>query len=208
MNTKTKVKLALSQRSIDNKVELARSIVLAITGNVNFTSPIPTLTQITAAANDLEAANTVAKDGGKSKIAFMHVKEKLLNDLLTQLGHYVEATANGNASIILSAGIDVKDNNNNATVPNAPNNFTATVSTNEGQATFKWKGYKGTKVYVLEQNNDSTLATNNWQQVDIVTKTNYSLSGLASGQKYAFRIYAVGSAGKSAYSQVVVVKVL
>jgi hypothetical protein len=59
---------------------------------------------------------------------------------------------------------------------------------------------------VVQQNNNGTTATNNSGRVNMVTKTKFTLTGLSSGQKYAFRVYAVGSGGKSAYSQVVMAK--
>jgi hypothetical protein len=206
MKTKAKVKLDLSHKTVDNKIESARTYVISMTGNANFPSPNPALSIISSATNDLETANAAAKDGGKSKVAAMYVKEKILDDLITQLGHYVEATANGDASVILSSGMKVKNANTSTLAPQTPEKLTATASTTEGEVKLSWKISKGTKVYVVEQNNDATLATNNWVQVDMVTKTKITLTGLNSGQKYAFRVYAVGSGGKSAYSQVVMAK--
>ena len=49
-----KVKLALQQLTVPQKVQFLRQVVTAMTGNANFATPSPTLVTITAKADDLE----------------------------------------------------------------------------------------------------------------------------------------------------------
>jgi hypothetical protein len=51
-----KTKLGLGTLSVTHKVELARQIVIKMTGNANFTTPVPALAAITTAANSAETA--------------------------------------------------------------------------------------------------------------------------------------------------------
>ena len=110
-----KVVLKLDKRSVPNKIEFARSVVLQMTGNPHFITPNPALASIDSAANDLETAYVKAQNGGPQDTADMRAKEEALDLLLTAEGGYVETTANANSAddevaiaIILSAGMDVK----------------------------------------------------------------------------------------------------
>jgi len=221
---KAKIGLKLSKMSADDKVEFARSMVLAMTGNAHFSNPSPALATVAQAATDLENAIMAAVDGGKSKTAVMHAKEVVLQNILTQLGLYVEATANGDASIILSSGADAKHGAGAPQVPATPAHINAVTSSAEGAISLDWDRVKNARVYVVEQLDDaSTIQSSrtintgntlpvpvaaNWHQVAIVTKSKLALTGLNSGNKYAFRIYCVGAAGNGNYSTPVVIKVL
>ena len=52
---KVKVNLGLQNFSASEKVEFARGIVTAMTGNVNFTTPNPALSAVTLAATNLDS---------------------------------------------------------------------------------------------------------------------------------------------------------
>jgi len=223
---KAKISLKLGKLSADDKVEFARGMVTAMTGNANFANPSPALATVAQAATDLENAIVAAQDGGKSKTAAMRVKEVVLQNILTQLGLYVEATANGDDSILLSSGANAKHISGAPQVPAAPMHVNGTNGQAEGSALLDWDAVKNARVYVVEQLDDvSTIQANrsigpvaiggvvapvvaNWHQVAIITKSKLLLTGLVSGNKYAFRIYCVGAAGNSNYSTTVVVKVL
>jgi len=222
---KAKVKLQLNRLSVDDKVELARGMVSAMSGNASFLNPNPALTTVLAAATDLENAIIAARDGGKSKTALMHAKAVVLDNIVTRLGLYVEATANGDASVILSSGANTWHIKSAPQVPAAPTNINAITAKAEGSILLNWDAVKGARVYVIEQLDDagtiqaSRLATPvgdggitqvaaNWHQVAIITKSKLALNGLVSGNRYAFRIYCVGAGGYGNYSIPVVVKVL
>jgi hypothetical protein len=214
------VSLKLARMSVSNKVEFARAIVAAMTGNLKFPTPTPTLSAISAAATNLENAITAAMDGGKSKTAAMRVKEKLLDDLLTQLGKYVDAIANGDESIILSSGMNAEADRTAPQIPDAPASLSAEGGSSEGVVELRWRKVKGAKVYIVEQCDDVTALQSRtassslsgpvaiWKQTVVVTKTKCRLQGLISGNKYAYRVYAVSAGGNGDYSDVVVVKVL
>lgn len=222
---KVKVKLGLKSYSASEKVELARSIVTAMTGNVNFTAPNPALNVVASAATDLDNALQAAQDNGKTQKALARAAETTLDNLLTQLALYVEITANNDDAKVLSAGISVKHSSTTPQLPAAPLGVTASNTTNEGEITISWKRVKNAHAYVIELSDDVAATTTSantpvisaaaaarvfisWSFADVVTKSRCIISNLASGTKYAFRVYAVGSAGKGNRSAAVVVKVL
>ena len=66
---KTVVVLKLARKSIPEKIEKARYIVKSMTGNVNFTTPVPALSTIITAVNELEKAFLKAQSGRKDDMA-------------------------------------------------------------------------------------------------------------------------------------------
>ena len=229
-----RVSLRLSERSVNDKIEFSRNLQNAMNGNSQFANPSPTLAAIKTATDNLETAALAAADGAKSKIAFMHQQEALLDNLLQQLGNWVDslakaaAAAGGDAqALILAAGMDFRRSANKAPLPFAPSGLNV-VSVREGEADLKWKTVKYARSYVIEISNDvsaiqngnpnpvtstvPTLVANarvfiTWNFGDVTTKTKFTILGLSSGTKYAFRVYAVGSAGKGNPSVPVVIKV-
>lgn len=222
-----RVSQRLGERTVSNKVEYARNVILCMTGNSNFSMPNPPLATVTTAIDNLDDAAAAAVSGGKNKTNAMNSKEDVLDNLLSQLGNYVESTASAAAAtggdaktIITSAGMDYARPKNKAPLPLAPDGVKA-VSTAEGQIDLNWKGVKYSRAYVVEISSDVAAITPtsgttpvttrvfiSWVITDVCTKSKCTITGLISGTKYAFRVYAVGTAGKGAVSVPVVVKVL
>jgi hypothetical protein len=201
-----------------------------MTGNGNFTTPSPALSvidaQVVILGNDISAAQS----GDHSKVTAMHVQETKVDNLLNQLANYVELTANAAAltggdatAIITSAGMKVEGAHTKAPVPNAATGLKGT-STVEGEIELSWKGEKNARAYIVEISSDlsatggttGTTTTSvstarvyvDWEITDVCHKPKIKLSSLVSGTKYAVRIIASGTAGKSPASAMVVVKVL
>jgi len=227
-----KVSLRLAERTVDNKIEFSKGVVLSMTGNPFFPSPVPTLAQVSSAAQNLENAHVAAMNGGVDKTALQNQLEAELDNLMLRLGNHVESIANeaaltgGNAiTIITSAGMDYRRPNMPAAVPSAPANLRAESTLNEGEIHTEWDGVHEAHVYVVEITTDPSIvgfgnrvgvpapgitlpAAVVWTQVKILTQRRFTLTGLVSGTKYAVRIYCVGTHGESAYSNVVVAKAL
>ncbi|HEX7414057.1 MAG TPA: fibronectin type III domain-containing protein [Bacteroidia bacterium] len=220
---KVKVSVRLYKLLVAAKVEFARGVVIAMTGNTNFTTPSPALSVITSAANSLDNAITAAQDRSRLHISQRKTADGVLDNLLAQLALYVENVSNNDANKILSSGMGVKHSAAASQVPDAPTKLSAVSTTNEGEVELKWHGVPKARVYVIEQSDDvsavQTQPSTNpaplsarvfivWTQTDIITKTKLVVKGLVSGSKYAFRVYVVSAGGKSARTALVVVKVL
>lgn len=226
-----RVNLKLGERSPSQKVSFWGTIKTDMTGNSNFSSPNPVpnpaLSVIDAQVVILGTDISAAAGGDHSKVAAMHAQEEKVDNLLNQLGNYVEQTANAAAllggdatSIIRSAGMDVAAPRTKSPVPDAPTGVEG-VSIVEGNIDLSWKKVKYARAFIIEISSDlaATGGTTtgepatarvyiNWAIADVCHKPKITLSGLVSGTKYAVRIIASGTAGKSVASSVVVVKVL
>src|ERR1700761_5421913 len=108
-----RVSLKLAHTSVNDKIELGRNIVNAMTGNSLFAAAASLLPAVTTALNNLESANLAALDGGKSKKALLHQQEAIVDNLLLQVANLVEMAANASAAaggdaqaVITAAGMN------------------------------------------------------------------------------------------------------
>ncbi len=58
---------------------------------------------------------------------------------------------------------------------------------------------RGAKTHVVEVCPDP-LSEANWKRIGLPTKSSFTASGLTSGNKYWFRVAAVGAAGQGPWS--------
>jgi len=225
-----KVSLKLGELTPSEKVSKWGTIKTDMTGNSNFITVNPSLAIVDAQVVILGTDISAAATGDHSKVAAMNAQVEKVDNLLNQLGNYVEQTANNAAltggdpvAIVRSAGMDVAAPHTKSPVPNAPTGLKG-ASTVEGAIELSWIKVKYARAFIIEISSDlsatggatGTVTTSSstarvyidWDIVDVCHKPKITLSGLTSGTKYAVRIIASGTAGKSAASSVVVVKVL
>lgn len=197
-----KVKLNLHGLSAVEKAAKARQIVIAMTGNANFTAPHPTLAQLTAGADDLEAAYSdaqTARQIAQTKTSFLHDKEENVEKLLRQMAAYIESVGGDDETTILSAGLDVRSTTSGTIAPTPPTSLIATDGDGEGKIDLSWDKAKGAKSYIVERSEDPPTATS-WGHATVVLKSTATINGLTAGTRYWFRVAAVLSAGQSGWS--------
>ncbi len=208
--TKFKVALNLKDFSIPEKIEKSRSIVTEMTGNANFPDPpgtTPDLADVTTANDELETAHVNAQTGGTTETAIQHEKETVVDNLLTQLGHFVEDIANNNPataeSIILSAGMQVKKEAEPVGDLPAPENLKAEFGDEEGKIELDSDSVKGASAYVWNVSADP-IAAGSWEMKDdfesLSTASKFIWEDLEPGAKFHFRVAAIGAAGRGAWS--------
>lgn len=198
-----KVKLNIRTLSTTEKVAKARQIVTALTTNPSFTTPQPPLATLTTVADDLETAfNDVqtARQTAVTKTSILHEKEFSLEGLLRQLAAYVESIAGDDEPKILSAGMSVKSATPSvATGVGNPSALSATEGDHAGEIDLSWDTVKSAKSYVVERSPDPPTATS-WAHETVSLKSSATVSGLASGTRYWFRVAAVMTSGQSGFS--------
>ena len=197
-----KVKLSLKTMTVTAKVQFARQVVTSLTGNATFSNPEPPLSDLTDAANNLEAAfNTanVAHQNAMEKTSLMDDADTAINNILTKLGNYVDSTSNGDEAKILSSGMSVKAKPVPIGSLPQPTALAATEGDNEGEIDLSWDKVFGARSYVVEYTPDPITPTG-WKSGGVSTKSSKSISSLQSGVKYWFRVAAVGAAGQGPWS--------
>ena len=197
-----KVKLSLKTMTVTAKVQFARQVVTSLTGNATFSNPEPPLSDLTDAANNLEAAfNTaiVAHQNAMEKTSLMDDADTVLCNIFAKLGNYVDNTSDGDEAKILSSGMSVKAKPVPIGSLPQPTALAATEGDNEGEIDLSWDKVFGARSYVVEYTPDPITPTG-WKSGGVSTKSSKSISSLQSGVKYWFRVAAVGAAGQGPWS--------
>jgi hypothetical protein len=195
-----KVVLHLDSKTVPEKFQFARAIVIAMTGNPYFPNPSPALTKISKDADNLQAAHVSAQSGRKGASARMKVMTKYLHLSLWNLAHYVEHIANADPNnaetIIKSAGMYVKNS-----FPHKKRELNV-IPTGKGEVTLTCP-YKRNANYRWEYTTADPSIETEWKLLDEVRQTKLVYKGLVSVTQYHFRQYTIGTKGTLPVSQVI-----
>ena len=199
------VKLGLDRLSVPDKVQFVRQLVIDMTGNPNFTTPLPALTAVGTAATAVETAYNAAmtaRQTAKAKTASMLDAVKAMDLLVSQLANYVENTSSGDAAKIESSGFGVRQ------VPAppigplpAPTDVSVVPNGNAGTMNMDWKMVRGAKTYLVERAVDAAVLA--WVGAGTPTKSKAIVNTMTSGTKYWFRVAAIGAAGQGPWSDAI-----
>jgi hypothetical protein len=190
-NNNSKVALNITQLSVPQKINKGRLIVDSVISHpAEFPNPIPTMTAITSAINDLETAWNDAADGGKTKTALMHDKENHLNKLLNHFANYVEITADGDEEIVHKAGLDTKKTG----TKHLPD-FEVLPSADRGAVLLRCKSHPKT-IYAWQY--CKAPLTKNWIEAKTTDVCQTFFGDLESNVMYFFRVVLINKTGRHA----------
>jgi Fibronectin type III domain len=202
MQENARVALNLRKLGLQDKVDRAKSLLTALTGNKDFPNPIPPLASLKEAIASLEAvraATVLAIDRAKTAKAVQRQQEVALDKLIRSLASYVQAESSGNEVKIKSTGLRVRSNRAVIGLPDAPDNLKAMEGGNEGTIELKWKSVQGKKSYLVRMT-ETIEDAGSWKHLSSTTKSVMLVDGLASGKKYWFQVAAISTAGQGAWS--------
>lgn len=196
------VKPSISFISNDGDSKLVtdtETIVTAMTGNVSYPTPAPTLAAITTARDEFAIAMADAADGGTTLTATKNAKRAVLEALLRELASYVQVTCKGDLTVLRSSGFPIqKPQRNPIGVLPAPiilaisfgarsGELNASAAPLNGAAIYNWRVTAANAPGVVVQTAQTTAASN-------------TFTGLTPGIVYNIEVNAVGSAGPSDWS--------
>jgi len=194
-------KLGLDVLTVPAKIQYGRRLAAGITSNPNFPTPNPNAAALTAATDQLETAFNDAQAArliAKTKTALQDEQNAALDLLVAQLASYVDNASGGDAVKIESAGFAVRATPAPIGELPAPTDLQVLPSEHSGSADVSCKPVHGAKTYLYERAADA--ATLDWKPIGASTKRAGMFNSMVSGQKYWFRMAAVGAAGQSAWS--------
>lgn len=197
LTMKARVSLGLSRLSVPAKIEKGHHVVESMSSEPIFKNCIPPLAEVSALLAALETAYRSSLDGGTEAVALAREKEQALDNALSRLANFVEIAANGSETVILSAGMDVRQKPIRSQVQ-----FDAMHGKKEGEALLRVPAL-GRAAYIwqkraLQAATDESVS--NWEQVGVTTTAKVTVQGLVSGTKYQFRVAYVTSEGQGAWS--------
>lgn len=184
-----------SDGAFESKVH---TILSSMTDNANFPTPVPALATVTAAAAAYSAALITASTGIRAGIAIKNDRRDDLTGLLRSLCTYVNLTANGDRSMLLSSGFDITKETE-PTVITKPENLQVANGVSSGELLVSVNAVKGAYAYMHEYTTDQTMPPNSWVTIASTT-AKISITNLQSGIKYFCRVGAVGPNNQLLYS--------
>jgi hypothetical protein len=155
-------------------------------------------TLITAAQAKLttsDNAQTASKQATSDKDAAIAA----LLAAVSQLATYVDLTAAGDESKIMSAGMNVRSQRSPQATPDQVANVSVTAGDSAGELDLQWDPSQNAKSYEVHVSPDP-VTNASWNSQPSVTKSKTVVSGMASGTRVWSRVRAINSAGQGAWS--------
>src|SRR5215469_14618674 len=192
------VKVSIGKMPVPKKIQFVRQIVQEMKKNGKFNSPSPDLATLANAATALEAAYNAAhaaRANAKEQTSIMNQKVSLLETLVMQEASYVQSVSGGDKATIESAGFAVRTEPTRIGELEAPSNVKVSPGTMDGTVHISWKKVRGARAYNIERAMDSERGLE-WANVLSSSKTRAVVNSMTSGERYWFRIAAIGAAGQ------------
>jgi hypothetical protein len=177
----------------------AQSIVIAMTGNVNFTTPIPTMGDVESAVEAYSEALLGAQTRDKTKVAQKRVAKTNLVNILKILGNYVTLTAMGDEAKLVSSGFELASPGVPRPPITAPQNLQVESGINSGSIKVSIDAVANARSYLFEYTEEPITETSVWTSVATTSRA-HTFANLTIGQKYWFRVGACGVRGQLVYS--------
>jgi hypothetical protein len=168
-----------------------------LSANPDFPTPSPTLTVFLAAIEDYSTALVKAKDGTKQDTADKNAKRKILEEMLADLGNYVNITADGDLVKLEGSGFPLTKIPEPVGILEQPKSFKVTDGIEPGSVTVENSVVAKATGYIVlyyEVKTDGIIPANDseWQS-KVFSKASGLITGLKSGKKYVFKSAATSS---------------
>ena len=190
---------------VPKKIQFVRQIVQEMKKNQRFNSPSPDLATLTNAAAALEAAyNTAqaARANAKEQTSIMNKKVGALETLVMQEASYVQSVSGGDKATIESAGFAVRTEPTRIGQLEAPAHVSIVPGLTDGTVHISWKKVRGARAYNIERAIETGRELD-WSNVLSSSKTRAVVNSMNSGERYWFRVAAIGAAGQGPWSDAV-----
>lgn len=190
-----KVKLALQNKSVPDKLADGQTVISQSTGNSLLPLPQPKLTDLTTKRTALLEAMGAANQSDQQAFAAhreQDTAEAEFDAAYGAFGDVVQVASGGVAANIASTGYAVADESHAPIVLTAPQSFGAAAGDEAGEVHVNFDPVRGARNYETQATTDLTGATG-WGHSTFSSKSNADVQGLASGTVYALRVRALGT---------------
>lgn len=184
----------------------ARTVLLAMTDNPNFTTPDPSLATLTTAVADFESKLALAKrPGSPEDTAVKREARKEVENLLKRLAFYVTQVADGSLPKLLSSGFTISSVPQRDDVPNVVTGIRLSDGRQRGQMRLDFDKNPSAKIYEYQVCPvDQQEPIGEWSEIYTTTSSKINIiAPLEQMQRYGVRVRAVNGYGKSDWSEMV-----
>ena len=194
---KIKVILDFIKFPVAGKVNFYRNVIAKLTGNARYATPDVALSDARAAIDALEAAILAASDGAHSAVSAMHDAEAAADAVFRTLAAYVDRTAAGDETSILSSGFH--ESRQPVLAPKAV--LSVVDGAHSGSVKLVAKAVDKAGAYIWQYVKDNLPENeSDWLMAGTGTRATFELSGLDIATKYYFRVAAITPDGTTDYS--------
>lgn len=197
-----KVKTALRGLNAQDKAVRAAIVYTHMNGNPDFPNPSPSMAEFHAAYIELKEANLAALDRGRRALARRDSAEKRISDHLTRLAGYVNSTCLGDTVKLANSGFELAKRPTPASSLDQPVQLKVRATPFPGQLKLRWKSVRHARMYHVEQAMHAPGEPERWEVIAYTSKPVLIRDGYPSHVQQTFRVYAVGTHGRSPYSPV------
>lgn len=170
--------------------------------NAAFATLSALLLEVAEKRQALEEAITAAADGGRTAVALREKRKRELKEVIDRLAAGVASIAGDDEELILNAGFFLRSSVRTSEGLPMPLKLRARISDHTGEARLDWATTRGASIYVIEHNSVSPDDAGAWKQVAETTRIKHVVAGLTSAKVHWFRVRALGTKGKSPWSDV------
>lgn len=196
------VKLSLTNRNVEELLTLGDGVGTEMDGNLKFPNPPVLIADLKLALVDLRQAHTKAvRTRSIVDFADERALAVVVEDMLRQLGIYVDMIAKGSEPVILSAGMPASKTREKNPAPLQVSDFTAVFTGIPCTVLIKWRRPQYSKYFRVYMSTNPSTPTS-WQLVDTISTRKMMVQNLASGQKFYFKVVPVGTAGVGPDSEI------
>lgn len=190
-----KVIIDFSRNTDSDLDQDAQAIVTAMTGNANFTTPVPALSVVSDAITAYQEAQAAAATGNHTSVELKDQARANLEEVLRALGGYVELQSGGDPAIMMSSGFKISKTPSPVGPLPKPEGFKVTPA-GKGEMKLVLDKIDGANSYQFEYK--QTTATE-WS-INVSSKTRLLLTELESGKEYIFRVVPIRTSDVREYS--------
>lgn len=199
-----KIRRSIKQQPLADRIINGNEIATACTGNPNastLTTPLAALATKNTALQTKVSAAQAGFDAWQALVALQNTAADEWNAAFDTLADAAGTATGGDAGKIESLGLSAYTQGGAPAIglPAQVLNLVATTGDFEGTMDTAWDKVRGASSYIIQKSPDPITGTS-WTLAGVSTKSSATISGLTSGQKYWFRVAAVGAAGQGPWS--------
>jgi len=195
---KDRIVLDFVRIPVAQQTEFGKGVISKMKNNPKFTNTDVSVDELEAKNTLLETRSVAALGGGKEATALLHQTVDEWVDMMRKMANYVNRIADGDDTVILSAGFNLAKQPSPAIRPD----FSVELGEKSGSVTIRRQAVDGAKAYVWQYCMGETPAANDadWITAQVTSKASVEITGLTPMSKYWFRSAVVTTAGTSAYN--------
>lgn len=200
-----KANLGFQRVSDENLVTLADTVIRAMTDNDSFLDPSPKLEDVEVVKDSFIAKLARARrKGSPYDTARKNEVREDLEKILSQLAFYVNTTADGNLSILLSSGFDISKYRSAILSPKKIEFVRLSDGRNSGQMVLTFERIEKSRLYEYRVSDEKDAEGEIvWGEQVYMTTTsqNNIIQPVTPGRTYYVSIRAINSRGTGDWSE-------